>query len=312
MDRYRIDPNQHAFDWKRDLHGYAGAPPHAQWPNNARVAVSLVVNLEEGAEQSMLAGDPRNETIYDQIAEVRGVPNLGMTCNFNYGPRVGYWRIADLIDSYGATCTINACAQAIELTPWIAADCVRRGYEVGSHGYRWEQHGWMTEDVERERIRLAVETIRRVAGVRPLGWHTRGPCSLNTRRLVIEEGGFLYDSDTTEDDLPFLIDLGDREHVVLPYTQDTNDMHLQRVEGFRLGRHFAEYVIEAFDWLYREGATRPKMMTVGIHTRILGRPGRIAALETILKHMTSRQGVWFARRREIAAHWLEHFGKYGR
>ena len=233
-----------------------------------------------------------------------------MVTNFAYGARVGYWRIVDLLDSYGVTCTINGCARALEITPWIAHDCVRRGYEIACHGYRWETHEWMTEEFERKRIADAVETIRSVCGVRPIGWHTRSPNSVNTRRLVIEEGGFMYDSDTTEDDLPFLIDLGSREHVVLPYTMDNNDMHLHRPEGFRIGRHLAEYCNEAFDWLYREGDKTPRMMTIGLHTRIIGRPGRIAALDMMLRHMTSKPNVWFARRREIAEHWLKRFGKY--
>ena len=190
-----------------------------------------MLNIEEGSEHSVLAGDDHNEWIYDMVNEVKGLPDTAMVTNFAYGARVGYWRIVDLLDSYGVTCTINGCARALEMTPWIAEDCVRRGYEIACHGYRWETHEWMTEEFERKRIADAVETIRRVCGVRPIGWHTRSPNSVNTRRLVIEEGGFMYDSDTTEDDLPFLIDLGTREHVVLPYTMDNNDMHLHRPEG---------------------------------------------------------------------------------
>lgn len=281
-----------------------------EWPNRSRIAVSFVLNVEEGAEQSVLAGDKTNESVYDIISDVAGVPNLHMLTNFSYGARAGYWRIAEMLDRYNAICTVNACAQALEATPWIARDCMRRGYEIASHGYRWEAHGFMSEEFERERIGKAVELIERIAGRRPLGWHTRGPVSLNTRRLVIEEGGFLYDNDTSEDDLPFLIDLGAREHVVLPYASDTNDMQLQLAAGFRLGRHLAEYVIDAFDCLYKEGRTTPKMMTVGLHTRIIGRPGRIAALEAILRHMRSRPGVWFGTREQIAQHWLAQFGRY--
>jgi len=298
------------YEWTRDLRGYAGKPPQAGWPGGARVAVSFVLNIEEGSERSVLAGDDDNESVYDMISTVVGGPNLHMVCNFTYGARAGYWRIVDLLDRYGVTCTVNGCAQALEMTPWIAEDCVRRGYEIACHGYRWESHERMSEAFERERIAMAVETITRICGRRPLGWHTRSPAGPNTRRLVIEEGGFIYDSDTTEDDLPFLVDLGDREHVVVPYTSDNNDMFLQRVEGFRLGRHLAEYVINSFDQLYEESATVPKMMTVGLHTRIIGRPGRIAALEQIIRHMRSRPDVWFAQRGQIAQHWLNRFGKY--
>jgi allantoinase len=295
--------------WSGDLRGYANNPPYADWPDGARVAVSFVLNIEEGSERSILAGDPVNESIYDMVQAVEGVPDLAMVTNFAYGARVGYWRIADLLDKHAVTCTINGCARALEMTPWIAQDCVRRGYEISCHGYRWESHEWMSEEFEKKRIADAVETIARVCGVRPIGWHTRTPNSLNTRRLLIEEGGFLYDSDTTEDDLPFLIDLGDREHVVLPYSLDSNDMHLHRTEGFRLGRHLAEYCVDAFDWLYDEGAKTPRMMTIGLHPRIIGRPGRIGALEKILSHMRAKPRVWFARRKDIAQHWINHFGK---
>jgi allantoinase len=296
--------------WSGDLKGYADNPPYADWPGGARVAVSFVLNIEEGSERSVLAGDEVNESIYDMISDIKDRPDLAMVTNFAYGARVGYWRIADLLDRYGVTCTINGCAKALEMTPWIATDCVRRGYEISCHGYRWESHEWMSEDVERKRIADAVETIARVCGVRPVGWHTRTSHSVNTRRLLIEEGGFVYDSDTTEDDLPFLIDLGDREYVVLPYTLDNNDMFLHRPEGFRLGRHLAEYVNAAFDWLHKEGEKTPRMMTIGLHTRIIGRPGRIGALDMMLSHMRSRPDVWFARRHEIASHWLKKFGKH--
>lgn len=300
------------YQWTRDLKGYAGKPPHPEWPDDARVAVSFVLNIEEGAERSILHGDKTDEGIYDIVQEgdLSGIPALQMLRNFAYGSRVGYWRVVELLEHYGVTCTFNACGQALEATPWIAHDAMQRGFEVTSHGYRWETNGRMTEEFERDRIKLAVSTIERICGKRPVGWHTRGGGSLNTRRLLIEEGGFIYDSDSSEDDLPYLIDVGDREFVVVPYAQDTNDMRLQRVEGFQLGRHLAEYCIEAFDWLYEEGAKSPKMMTIGLHGRIIGRPGRIGALNSLLKHMRSKPKVWYATRLQIAQHWLDRFGKY--
>lgn len=227
-----------------------------------------------------------------------------MTGNFTYGPRAGHWRVADLMDEYGVTCTVNGCALSFETAPWIAEDCIRRGYEIACHGYRWESHEWMDEALERERISRVVSAIGQICGVRPYGWQTRGSPSLNTRRLLIEEGGFIYDSDTTEDDLPFLVDAGGRKHVVVPYTSESDDQFLQRAEGFRLGRHFSECCIDAFDWLYEEGASTPRMMTIGLHPRIIGRPGCIAALESVLRHMRARPNVWFAQRGEIARHWL--------
>jgi peptidoglycan/xylan/chitin deacetylase (PgdA/CDA1 family) len=232
-----------------------------------------------------------------------------MESHFEYGTRAGYWRVVRLLERYGVTCTVNACAQALELSPWLARDCVARGFEIACHGYRWQPHGAMPEDVEREQIRRAVAAIRSASGIRPRGWHTRNPASENTRRLLVEEGGFLYDSDAANDDLPWLTKVGDRQHIVLPYSLDTNDMRLQRPEGMALGSHLAEYVNEAFDWLWEEGATAPKMMTIGLHLRIIGRPGRIRALQTILEHITSRPGVWITQRQLIAEHWLRRFGE---
>jgi len=297
------------YVWTRDLQGYGGAPPHAGWPGGARVAVSFVLNIEEGAERSVLAGDPINEPVYDKMTEIVGAPNLHMLSNFNYGPRAGHWRVVELLDRYGVACTASACAQALEATPWIAEDCVRRGYEVACHGYRWAPTATLSVAAERELIARSVESMRRICGVRPYGWHSRNPESLNTRRLVIEEGGFLYDSDSTEDDLPYLIDTGGHEHVVVPYTADNNDMFMQRPEGFYLPRHLAEYVIAAFDRLYDEGVDNPKMMSIGLHGRIIGTPARISALEMILKHLTSRPQVWFATRVDIARHWRAKFGR---
>jgi peptidoglycan/xylan/chitin deacetylase (PgdA/CDA1 family) len=232
-----------------------------------------------------------------------------MESHFEYGTRSGYWRIVRLLERYGATCTINACAQALEISPWLARDAVARGFEIACHGYRWESHGAMSEDVERERIRRAVDSIRETSGRRPRGWHTRSPSSANTRRLLVEEGGFVYDNDASNDDLPWISETAGNQHIVLPYSLDTNDMRLQRAEGMALGRHLAEYVNEAFDWLWEEGATAPKMMTIGLHLRIIGRPGRVRALESILQHITSKPDVWIAQRVSIAEHWLQQFGR---
>jgi peptidoglycan/xylan/chitin deacetylase (PgdA/CDA1 family) len=242
------------------------------------------------------------------VTEVTSGPNLGALSNFAYGPRAGYWRVAEAFDRHGVPCTVNGCATALAAAPWTVEDALRRGYEIACHGDRWESHAHLSEDAERERIGAAVETFARICGKHPDGWQTRTSASVNTRRLLIEEGGFLYDSDTTEDDLPYLVETGrGRPHVVVPFTSDNNDMFLQRPEGSRLGRHFSEYVIDAFEWLHAEGARAPKMMTISLHSRIIGRPGRIGALEEILRHMTSVDGVWFARRRQIAQHWLDQF-----
>lgn len=295
---------------RRDLRGYGEHPPHAAWPNGARVAVSLVLNVEEGSERAVSRGDERNETVYDMVEDIIGKPNLTMESHFDYGTRAGYWRIVRVLQQYGAICTLNACAEALELSPWLAKDAVDRGYEISCHGYRWETHLNMTEAEERERIGRAVEAVRRACGVRPVGWHTRCPHTQNTRRLLAEEGGFLYDSDAYDDDLPRIETISGRVHVVLPYSLDTNDMRFQRPEaGFVRAQDFADYVNDAFDWLWKEGEYAPKMMTVGLHLRTIGRPARIVGLDRVLRHMSKTGKVWFARRNEIARHWLTVHGR---
>ncbi len=287
----------------RDFKGYAGNPPHASWPGGARVAVSLVLNVEEGAELSLTSGDGRNEAVHEIVEDVQGVPNLVMESHFEYGSRAGYWRISELLQRFDMKVTVNACARALEMTPWIAEHAVGLGYEISCHGYVWDSQVHLSEDEERTMIRRCVESIRRIAGQRPVGWHTKSQPSPNTRRLLVEEGGFIYDSNAYNDDLPYLLEVEGRPHVVLPYSFDTNDMRYQAGRGFEYAGDFARYCCDAFDWLWREGADRPKMMSVGLHTRIIGRPGRIAGLEAFLRHIADKSGVWVARRDEIARHW---------
>jgi len=231
-----------------------------------------------------------------------------METHFEYGTRAGYWRIMDLLDRLEVPATLNACGRAIERSPWLAADAVRRGHEICAHGYRWEGHAQMSEGEERVLIARAVKAIAEAAGRPPVGWHTRSACSPNTRRLLVE-AGFLYDSDAYSDDLPFFVEVQGRRHLVVPYSFDTNDMHFhQEPQRFVTGDDFARYVTDAFDWLWREGETAPKMMSVGLHLRMIGRPGRIGGLERVLQHMKGRGGVWFARREQIARHWIARFG----
>jgi peptidoglycan/xylan/chitin deacetylase (PgdA/CDA1 family) len=296
----------------RNFVGYGANPPHAKWPNGARVAVSLVLNIEEGSEQSWTRGDRVNEHVYDMIDHVEGAPNPTMESHFDYGPRAGYWRIVRVLERNGATCTLNACAEALALSPWLGRDAIARGYEISCHGYRWFSSKGMSEAEERDWIARSVKTIRDACGVRPVGWHTRCPHTPNTRRLLIEEGGFLYDSDAYDDDLPYLVDTGDRPYVVLPYSLDTNDMRFTRAEAaFVRASDFAEYVIDAYDWLWDEGATTPRMMTIGLHIRTIGRPARIGGLDRVLRHVRNKGGAWIARRDEIAKHWIAVHGSAG-
>src|SRR6202453_2401815 len=293
-----------AFGSARDFLGYGRDLPQARWPDDARVAVSFVVNFEEGGEFAISDGDPTNEAIYEVERRLDGVPDLCLDSHFEYGARAGWWRIMEAFDAYGAKATISACGRAVERSPELARDAIARGHEVAAHGWRWESHAGMSEEVERQRIAWTVAAIAKAAGARPVGWHTRSASSPNTRRLLLEEGGFLYDSDAYNDDLPYALTIGSRRHVVLPYAFDTNDMQFQNNNRFRGAADFADYVLEAFEWLHREGASAPKMMSVGLHLRIIGRPGRIGALERILSEMRARKGVWIARRDEIARHWL--------
>ena len=290
----------------RDFLGYGGRPPHPSWPGDARVAVSFVVNFEEGGERAISDGDEVNEAIHEVEHRLEGLPDPCLDSHFEYGTRAGWWRIMDVLDRHRALATVSACGRAVERTPALARDAVARGHEIAAHGWRWESHAGLSEAEERERILRTVTAITAATGRRPVGWHTRSASTVNTRRLLIEEGGFLYDSDAYNDDLPTLLVEGQRRHVVLPYAFDTNDMHFQGTHRFRGASDFADYVIEAFDWLYEEGTTAPKMMSVGLHLRMIGRPGRIGALDRILAHMGRRDRVWIARRDAIARHWLEH------
>ncbi len=288
----------------RDLRGYWGAEPAPCWPNGARLAVSFVVNIEEGAELSIAAGDERNESRYEAVEEVKGAPDPCMESHFGYGPRQGYRRIVDALAAANAKASFSACGRAAEATPWIIQDAVARGHEVSCHGWRWETHAGMTEAQEREIIARTHASIARVAGVAPVGWHTRSATSPQTRDLLKEHGGFTYDSNAYDDDIPYM----DGTHVVLPYAFDTNDMRFSPGGGFVQARDFSDYVIAGFDRLYAEGAKAARMMSIGLHTRIIGRPARISALEAVLTHITAHKDVWIAPRRDIATCWAQNHG----
>ena len=294
-------------DPTRDLTGYGRSPPDPAWPEGARLALSFVVNVEEGAELSLTSGDARNESTYEIREEVEGHPDPAMETHFAYGARAGMWRILDILDAFGVQATFSSCGRAVAATPALAAEPAARGHEISAHGWRWERHAGMAEEHERGIIAGTVDAIAAASGQRPVGWHTRSAPSVNTRRLVVEEGGFLYDSDAYDDDLPRIVRVGDRAHVVMPYAFDTNDMRFSPGGGFVQPEDFGRYCIGAFDWLMREGATAPKMMSVGLHLRIIGRPGRMRGLEMLLEHVARTPGVWVARRADIARHWKQRF-----
>ncbi|MEO1091097.1 MAG: polysaccharide deacetylase family protein [Pseudomonadota bacterium] len=291
-----------------DLRGYGGSPPDPAWPDGARMAISLVMNIEAGAELSLAYGDERNEAVYEIVEPVEGVPNPAVSSHFAYETRAGYWRIMRLLDGFGMSCTLSAAGRTIRGAPWLARDAVARGHEVAAHGYRWERHAEMSLERERQVIGETVEAIETATGQRPLGWHTKGASSPNTRRLLVEEFGFLYDSDAYDDDLPYVVEVAGRDHVVVPYAFDSNDMRFQAGGNFVHGDDFARYCIAAFDWLWREGAERPALLSIGIHPRLIGRPGRIGGLERFLAHVAERGGTWITQRQNIARHWRERVG----
>jgi putative urate catabolism protein len=291
---------------KRDLVGYGQRPPNPRWPNGARLALSFVLNYEEGGEQTPLEGDPASEAFLHEVvgaAPTIGRRNLNTESMFEYGSRAGFWRIHRVFEEHGLPLTVYAVGQALERNPEAARAMVAAGWEIASHGWRWIDYGEVPEDEERVHIRRAIDSIEAVCGVRPVGWYT-GRISENTRRLVVDEGGFLYDSDSYADELPYWVDVGGRDHLVIPYTLDANDFKFLLVNGFVTADDFYRYLVDTFDQLYDE---RGRMMSVGLHCRIVGRPGRARAVDRFLRYVQERDGVWVTTRAEIARHWHAHF-----
>ena len=291
-----------------DFAGYRDDPPKVHWPNGAQLALSIVVNIEEGAELALSMGDERNEFVYEIVERIDGARDLCMESHFAYGTRAAWPRLRRALMRHGVAATLNACGRAIACSPWIAQEAVADGHEIMCHGFRWENHAHMAEPQEQEAISRTLDAIAQAVREAPVGWHSRSSPSVNTRRLLVEHGGFLYDSNAYDDDLPYVVEVAGRPHVVLPYAFDTNDMRFFDKGGFVFGDDFARYCIDAFELLYAEGARQPRMMTVGLHPRIIGRPGRIGGLERFLAHVAARTGVWFARRDEIAHAWRAMIG----
>ena len=291
---------------ERDLVGYGGRPPHPHWPGEARVAVSFVLNVEEGAERSVQSGDPTSETFLSEIIGAEAFPerHMSMESLYEYGTRAGFWRVMAAFDEVDLPLTVFAVARSLELNPPVVAAILDAGHEVASHGLRWISYQDVDIDTERAHLAEAVRVLTELFGVAPVGWYT-GRDSPHTRELVVEHGGFLYDSDSYADDLPYWSVVGGIDHLVVPYSLDTNDMRFASPQGFNTGDHFFTYCRDAFDALYREGETAPKMLSIGLHGRIIGRPGRIDGLRRLLAHITSHDDVWVCRRREIAQHWVD-------
>ena len=294
--------------YPRDLAGYGAHPPQAKWPGKARLALQFVLNYEEGGENSVLHGDPASEAFLSEIVgaqPVQGARHMSMESLYEYGSRAGVWRILELFKRCRMPLTVYGVAMAMERNPAAVEAFLKAGHEIASHGWRWINYQHVPLDEEREHMRRAIEIHRRLTGERPLGWYT-GRTSPNTRRLVVEDGGFVYDADDYNDDLPWYDRRYGRPQLVVPYTLDANDMRFATPQGFNSGEQFFQYLKDSFDTLYAEGARTPRMMSVGLHCRLAGRPGRIASLEKFLKYVAKKPRVWIARRIDIARHWLEH------
>ncbi len=293
---------------ERDLIGYGGRPPHPRWPGGARVAVQLVLNVEEGGERTVLNGDAQSE---EYLHELPGQParagerDLSVEGMYEYGSRAGAWRILELFRARGLPLTAFAVGRALELNPGIGQALAAAGHEVAGHGFRWYDYRDVAEDEERRHIRLTIEVIERTCGKRPVGWYT-GRVSRNTRRLIREEGGFLYTSDAYNDDLPYWL-AGSPPLLAIPYTLVNNDFRYLLPTGYSCGDDFFRLLKDAFDLLWQEGAESPKMMSVGLHPRISGHPARAMALARFLDYVQGHDAVWICRREEIARHWTaEH------
>jgi len=298
--------------YPRDLIGYGRNPPHARWPGQARIAVQFVLNYEEGGENCVLHGDAGSEQFLSEIIGAAAYPDrhLSMESIYEYGSRVGVWRILREFERRGWPLTVFGVSMALQRHPELTQALGELGHEIACHGWRWIHYQQMDEATEREHLRMGMQIIESMTGQRPLGWYT-GRDSPNTRRLVADHGGFLYDSDYYGDDLPFWTrvkrtDGIEVDHLVVPYTLDANDMRFATPQGFNTGEQFFQYLTDTFDVLYAEGEDTPRMMSIGMHCRLLGRPGRLRALQRFMDHIARHDRVWVCRRVDIARHWIEH------
>ena len=302
-----MSQNNNLITYPRDVRGYGKETPQANWPGNARIALQFVINYEEGGENCVLHGDKASEYFLSEIigAEAReGVRHMSMESLYEYGSRVGVWRLFELFKNNDIPITVFAIAMALERNPQVVEAALRNEFEICSHGLKWIDYQYVPEEIEREHIYEAIKIHTKMIGERPLGWYT-GRTSPNTRRLIAEEGGFLYDSDDYSDELPFWSKIEKTPHLIIPYSLDTNDMRFVSSQGFNSGDQFFNYLRDSFDCLYEEGETMPKIMSVGLHCRIAGRPGRFQSLKKFIKYVRSHDKVWFCRRVDIARHWRD-------
>jgi putative urate catabolism protein len=296
-------------NYPRDLVCYAGHPPHPRWPDKARIALQFVINYEEGGERCLLHGDNESEAFLSEIVGAQPIPNarhMSMESLYEYGARVGFWRLRQMFVDRDIPVTVFGVAMALDRHPRAVEAMLKADWEIASHGYRWIDYQNVPETVEREHLQTAIEIHTRVTGQKPRGWYL-GRCSENTHRLALEEGGFIYNADSYADDLPYWSFVHDTPQLMVPYTLDANDMRFATPQGFNSGEQFYQYLKDSFDVLYAEGETSPKMMSVGLHCRLAGRPGRAAAVARFLDYVQHFDQVWLCRRIDIAQHWIKEF-----
>jgi putative urate catabolism protein len=294
--------------YPRNMIGYGSKGPNVIWPNNSRLALQIVLNYEEGAENNVLHGDKCSETF---LSEVIGAPpirdrHINMESMYEYGSRRGFWRLHKLFQEKKIPVTIFGVAMALERNPEVCNAIKDGNYEVACHGWRWLDYQNIKKSVEKKHMKQAIKSIKKIFGERPLGWYT-GRCSPNTRDLIFNDGGFLYDSDSYSDDLPYWEYKKNKKQLIIPYTLDNNDMRFATNQGFNSGEQFFTYLKDSFDTLYEEGKTHPKMMSVGLHCRLIGRPGRIQSLKKFLDYVLAFKDIWICKRIDIAKHWIKNY-----
>ncbi|MDA7488257.1 allantoinase PuuE [Candidatus Pelagibacter ubique] len=292
----------------RNLIGYGSNLPKVEWPNKARIAVQIVLNYEEGAENCVLNGDKNSEVFLSEIIGAQPIKgrHMNMESLYEYGSRVGFWRLHNLFQEKKIPITIFGVGMALEKNPDICKAIIEADYEVASHGWRWIDYQNIKKSEEKKHMQLAIKAHTKIFGKRPDGWYA-GRCSPNTRDLVMEDGGFLYDSDSYSDDLPYWESRNKKKQLIIPYTLDNNDMRFATNQGFNTGDHFYSYLKDSFDALYEEGRTNPKMMSVGLHCRIIGKPGRIQSLKKFLDYILKHEDIWICKRVDIAKHWIKNY-----
>ena len=292
----------------RDMVGYGKKLPKVEWPNKAKLALQFVLNYEEGSENSVLSGDKYSETFLSEIIGAKPIKgrHINMESIYEYGSKRGFWRIHELFQEKKMPLTIFGVAMALEKNMEICQEIKKSNYEIASHGWRWIDYQNVPRATEKKHMQLAINSIKKIFGERPLGWYT-GRCSPNTRDLVMEEGGFLYDSDSYSDDLPYWEKKNKKRQLIIPYTLDNNDMRFATNQGFNSGEQFFNYLKDSFDVLYKEGERNPKMMSVGLHCRLVGKPGRLKSLEKFLDYVLKHDDVWICKRIDIAKHWINNY-----